>query len=109
MVWWRQGQETMDLPCLLRSNPGAGRLPWTLLPGNRPYRPRGVLEPIAGPWGENLTPLEMGSAANQDIFPGLKILTSTSCLDLMLLSGQPGELLKLHNYVTVVVQSLSHV
>ena len=59
--------------------------------------------------GGELTPLEMGSAANQDIFPGLKILTSTSCLDLMFLSGQPGELLKLHNYVTVVVQSLSHV
>ena len=45
-----------------------------------------------------LTPLKMGNAANQDIFPALKILTSTSCLDLMLLSGHPGELLKLLNY-----------
>lgn len=63
---------------------------------------------MTGPWRGELTPLEKGSAANQDIFPGLKILTSTSCLDPMFLSGQPGELLKLHDYV-IVVQSLRHV
>ena len=49
-----QGQETMDLPCPLRRNPGAGRLPWTLLHGNKPCRPSGVLEPMTGPWRENL-------------------------------------------------------
>ena len=63
---------------------------------------------MTGPWRGELTPLEMHSAANRDIFPGLKILASTSCLDLMFLSGQPGELLKLHDYV-IVVQSLRHV